>query len=90
MISNSIERHTILPTVGIIYMVVFLIQTYGSLSKSRHGILKSEITQVTNMQLCPCVHHAKFRELTLYNSNSILGWIHMFKTNRRADGTHFS
>ena len=39
------------------------------------------------MQLYPCVHHVKFREMTQYNSNSILGWINMLKANKRMEDT---
>ena len=43
--------------------------------------------EVINMQLCPCVHHTKFREMTQYDSNSIMPFIHMLKTNRKTDET---
>ena len=71
------------------HMIVFLIRLMDhfpreSLEFLHHKLHKME---VAIMQLCPCTHHVKFREMTQYNSNSILGWAHMLKANRRMEDT---
>ena len=67
------------------HMIIFLIRfPRANLEFLNPKLYKFE---VAIMQLCPCVHHVKFRKMTQYNNNSIIGWIHMLKTNRRTDET---
>lgn len=67
------------------HMITFLIRfPRANLEFLNQKLYKLE---VAIMQLCPCVHHVKFRKMTQYNNDSIVGWIHMVKTNRRTDET---
>ena len=71
------------------HMIVFLIRLMDHFPRENLEFLHHKLhkLEVAIMQLCPCTHHVKFREMTQYNSNSILGWVHMLKANRRIEDT---
>ena len=70
-------------------MIVFLIRLMDHFPKQNLEFLNHKLhkLEVAIMQLCPCTHHVKFREMTQYNSNSILGWINMLNANKRMEDT---
>ena len=70
-------------------MIVFLIRLLDHFPKENLEFLNQKLhkLEVAMMQLCPCVHHVKFREMTQYNNNSFLGWINMLKANKRMEDT---
>ena len=71
------------------HVLVFLIRLMDHFPRENLEFLNQRLhkLEVAIMQLCPCAHHARFREMTQYNSNSILGWINMLKANRRMEDT---
>ena len=71
------------------HMIAFLIRLMDHFPKENLEFINRKLhkLEVANMQLCPCIHHIKFREITQYNSNSILGWVNMLKTNKRMEDT---
>ena len=71
------------------HMIVFLIRLMDHFPRENLEFLHQKLhkLEVAIMQLCPCTHHVKFREMTQYNSNSILGWINMLKANKRMEDT---
>ena len=71
------------------HMIVFLIRLMDHFPRESLEFLHHKLhkLEVAIMQLCPCTHHTKFREITQYNINSIQGWVHMLKTNRRMEDT---
>ena len=71
------------------HMIVFLIRLMDHFPKENLEFINRKLhkLEVAIMQLCPCIHHLKFREITQYNNNSILGWTNMLKANRRMEDT---
>ena len=71
------------------HMIAFLIRLMDHFPKENLEFINKKLhkLEVANMQLCPCIHHIKFREITQYNSNSILGWVNMLKANKRMEDT---
>ena len=71
------------------HMKVFLIRLMDHFPKENLEFLNQKLykLEAVIMQLCPCVHHVEFREMTQYNSNSILGWVNMLKANKRMEDT---
>ena len=71
------------------HMIVFLIRLMDHFPRESLEFLHHKLhkLEVAIMQFCPCTHHTKFREITQYNINSIQGWVHMLKTNRRMEDT---
>ena len=71
------------------HMIVFLIRLMDHFPRQNLELFNHKLhkLEVAIMQLCPCGHHTKFREMTQYNSNSILGWVNMLKANKRMEDT---
>ena len=71
------------------HMIAFMIRILDHFPRASLEFLNQKLhkLEIAIMQLCPCVHHVKFREMSQYNSNSIMGWIHMLKANRRIEDT---
>ena len=71
------------------HMIVFLIRLMDHFPKENLEFINKKLhkLEVAIIQLCPCTHHLKFREITQYNNNSILGWANMLKANRRMEDT---
>ena len=71
------------------HMIVFLIRLMDHFPRENLEFLNQKLhkLEVAIMQLCPCTHHVKFKEMTQYNSNSILGWVNMLKANKRMEDT---
>ena len=67
------------------HMIAFLIRLMDHFPKENLEFLNQKLhkLEVAIAQLCSCIHHIKFREITQYNSNSILGWVNMLKASRR-------
>ena len=72
-----------------VHIIMFLIQLMDHFPRGNLEFLYQKLhrLEVAIMQLCQCVHHVKFREITQYNSNSIVEWINMLKANRRMEDT---
>ena len=70
-------------------MIVFLIKLMDHFPKENLEFINKKLhkLEVAIMQLCPCTHHLKFREITQYNNNSILALANMLKANRRMKDT---
>ena len=73
------------------HMIVFLVRLMDHFHKENLEFINKKLhkLEVAIIQLCPCIHHLKFREITQYNSNSILGLVNMLKANRRMEKVSF-
>ena len=70
-------------------MIVFLIRLVDHFPRENLEFLNQKLHKlhVAIIQLCPCTHHVKFREMIQYNSNIIPGWVNMLKANKRMEDT---
>ena len=70
-------------------MLMLLIRLLDHFPKADPGFINMKLhkLEVINMQLCECVHHQKFRELTQYNPRCVLNWTQILKIHQRDEDT---
>ena len=71
------------------HMLILLMRLMDHFPNADLGFVNMQLhkLEVINMQLCRCPHHKKFRELTQYNSSSVLNWTQTLKIHQREQDT---